>query len=362
MNYNKQQLEQKVNKLVKTMGTIQLEGMLAGGVVSDIYSAILKDSSGEISEVVIKYTKEDIPLGKIFSKQDYTNSFSLAQETHDLDVQISEELNILTPTIIRHYKEEKITLMKNFGDDGFELLQNRLLNKNLPSDSAQGLGKTLAQVRIDLEKIGKEFTQIEKSSEQFMERFLELRVLLYNGRMDIFNQIEEDFMATGQKGIIWTDGDQKNFAIDANGKAMAFDFGRSIICDPDFMLPNLLGHLGLFFIAGYLEDGINFLKSCQQSFKTKYKKINSSYELDEQKFVNYFTTSLLHRGMAMRWIDPKIANNIGEDSLKYASMHFGDIIFDKKSRVSSIDRMYQILQKVAEYARDGKYKRTKLDL
>ena len=42
----------------------------------------------------------------------------------------------------------------------------------------------------------------------------------------------------------------------------------------------------------------------------KYKSLNSEYVFDEQKFINYFTASLIHRGMAMRWIDPRIADNI----------------------------------------------------
>ena len=356
MNLNKEQLEQKVNELIKDIGVIKLEDMLAGGVVSDVYSAVLQSMDGE-KNVVVKYTKSNISNGLNFTNTDLKNSFSLAPETHNFDVVIQRELNFSTPTILRHFPDEHITIMENFADNGYKLLQFRLLESDLPENTAENLGRGLATIRRKMEGLNLKEQQIEKSDLQFAERFMELNVLLYNGRIDMFNEVENDFLSSENKALIWTDGDQKNFAINNDGEIIAFDFGRSIVCDADFMLSNLAGHLGLFWLAGYLPEGKEFILNLIKSFLGEYHKDNPNYKIDEKKFVNYFTASLLHRGMAMRWVDPRLADKIGEDSLKYASMHFGDLIFNRKSRMESINKSLEILGEVASKAKEGRYLR-----
>jgi len=79
-----------------------------------------------------------------------------------------------------------------------------------------------------MKEISKEFVPIEAASNQFDERFLELKCLLYDNKMDIFNQIQNDFLAKKTSCLTWTDGDQKNFAINRNGDLIVFDFGRAI--------------------------------------------------------------------------------------------------------------------------------------
>ncbi len=354
MNLNKEQLEQKVNELTKDVGVIKLKDMLAGGVVSDVYSAVLQSMDGE-KNIVVKYTKNNISNGLNFTNADLKNSFSLAPETHNFDVVIQRELNFSTPIILRHFPEEHITIMENFADNGYKLLQFRLLEGDLPENTAENLGRGLAVIRRKVEGLNLKEQQIEKSDLQFAERFMELNVLLYNGRIDMFNEVENDFLSSENKTLAWTDGDQKNFAINNNGEVLAFDFGRSIVCDADFMLPNLAGHLGLFWLADYLPDGEVFITGLVKAFLEEYHKDNLSYKIDERKFVNYFTASLLHRGMAMRWVDPRLADKIGEDSLKYASMHFGDLVFSRNKRIKSINKTLEILGMIADKAKKGEY-------
>ncbi|MDD5769798.1 MAG: hypothetical protein PHE25_02420 [Candidatus Gracilibacteria bacterium] len=346
MNLSKEQIEKKVNKLMSEYGEIIIKEILAGGVVSDVYSAMLIDkTTKKQTNIVVKYTKLNIEKSKIFSKKDIEESFFNAQATQNLDILIQNILSSNTPKIIKHFPESSITVMYNFTDEKFKLLQTRLLEKDISINSAKKLGETLAILRKDLQQNVN--IQIESSQSQFNERFLELKVLLYNGRMDFYNQIEEDFLQEN-KYITWTDGDPKNFAIDNEGESMVFDLGRAIKCDPDFMLANLLGHLGLFVIAGYLENNSIFLEKVIEGFLEKYKEFDKLYEIDEKKFVNYFTASLLHRGMAMRWIDPRIANIIGEDSLKYACIHFGDMVFDKNNSITTIKKLFLLLQEIQD--------------
>lgn len=359
MNLNKEQLEIFINDIAKSLGKIKLVDMLAGGVVSDVYRATLKTVIGD-QNIVVKYTKKDIKQNHIFSKADIKNSFSKAYLTQDLDVEVQSILSVKKPDILLDFPEHNITLMENFEDKGFKLLQFYILENDVPFQTAEKMGETLAKIRVDLEEKSGIFTQIESSQTQFDERFYELKALLYNGRIEIFNEIENDFLTVDNRFLTWTDGDQKNFAIDEKGNTLVFDFGRSVVCDIDFMLPNLLGHLGLFYLAGYLQNVgkiEDFFESCMKAFLKNYKNKNADYEINEKKFVNYFVASLLHRGLAMRWIDQRIASKIGEDSLKNACMHFGDVIFDKENRVIEIAKMFEILTKIKDFAKDGKYRR-----
>ena len=302
MNLNIKELEQELNKLAKELGEIKLGEMLAGGVVSEIYSATLTNKYGETENIVVKYTRSDIPRSHIFSRTDIGNSFSKASETHNLDVNIQEALQLHTPKIIKHFAKAKITLMKNFNEEGYQLLQNLILDNFLSIEAFPKLGHMLAKIRIKLEELGDKFDQVEDTREQFDERFYELKTLLYNGRIDIFNKIEDDFVEEHNNHLVWTDGDQKNFAVNQKGNIIFFDTGRSVKCDPDFMLPNLLGHIGLFYLAGYLDESTQPFLDCVSAFLKDYQEAHNDYKLNEEKFVNYFTAGILHRGLAMRWI------------------------------------------------------------
>jgi hypothetical protein len=361
MNLTKNELEQKVNQIARDIGKISLGDLLAGGVVSEVYGAKLTDKNDNSQNIVVKYTRSDIPRSSIFSRTDIDNSFSKAAATHNLDIKLQKELNLPSPNIIKHYPDNNITLMTNFNDDGYILLQDRILKNTLSSNTFVYLGKMLANVRTRLEKIGGTFSAVEDTRQQFDERFYELKTLLYNGRMEIFNQIEDDFVEKGAGHLVWTDGDQKNFAVTEGGEALLFDTGRSVPCDPDFMLPNLLGHLGLFYIAGYLDEDLTSFNTCIDSYLTELQKIKETFNLNEEKFVNYFVAGVLHRGLAMRWIDSRISSKVGADSIKNACMHLGDIVFDKENRITEIPDLFDVMQKIRKLASQGKYKRPQID-
>lgn len=359
MNLSKSQLQEKINSLLSNGEKVALSEILAGGVVSDVYAAKYQ-TDGKVIDIALKYTKEDMDLGYIFSVDDKQNVLDKAQETHSLDIQIQDYLSVNTPKILKHFPKDHITLMVNFVNEGFTLLQSLLIQQHDISNSAIGLGRAFASIRFDLEKEKNEFKQVEDSKKQFSERFYELKTLLYNGRMDIFNKIEAEFLDEACSKIIWTDGDQKNVALNNKGMPLFFDFGRSIICDPDFIIPNFLGHIGLFIISNHFNRkiGINFLNTCLKSFNSSFRDLDNTYSFNEEKFVNYFTASVLHRGMAMRWIDPRIANIISESSLKQAVLHFGDIIFDKEKRVDNIKDLVKALEFISKSALN-EYKRPK---
>lgn len=353
-------LQLKVNEIYQDLGAIKLGKMLAGGVVSDIYSAVLTRKDGTQENVVVKYTHDQIPRNHNFSQTDIDNSFSKAPAAHDLDIKIQKYLQVNTPKIISHNSESRITLMQNFVDDGYMLLQDLILDQNLPEDSLLEISKTLAQVKYELSQSNDSFKQVELSRTQFDERFYELKALLYNGRMQTFNQIEDEFLADQHKRIVWTDGDQKNIAVNSDGEVMIFDLGRSIACDPEFILPNFLGHIGLFYLAGFVDEDISTFSECVASFEQTLQKYRSGYKVQESRFVNYFTASMLHRGLAMRWIDKRLGDKVGEDSVKNACLHLGDIVFDPDQRILKVADLLDALASVREAAQAGKYQRPEL--
>lgn len=87
------------------------------------------------------------------------------------------------------------------------MLQNRILEDQLNSEAFRYMGETLAAVHADLARLKAGFEPIKDSRGQFDERFYELKILLYNGRMDIFNESEDQFLSGNQTQLTWTDGD-----------------------------------------------------------------------------------------------------------------------------------------------------------
>ncbi len=362
-NLGEEELEVEVNRIAgDKYGKITLTEVLAGGVVSDIYRAKVIALDGSEKMIVVKYTKPNIPAGGNFTYSDIEHAFSLAQPVHNLDVEIQGQLDTATPKIIEHFSEEHITLMEDFTAEGYKLLQFRLLEDETTSTQMFALGRTLAKLQKEFVSKLQGISSIEEARWQFEERFFELKALLYNGRVDIFNEIQDDFLGRNKEysGLIWTDGDQKNFALTDQGEVLAFDFGRSIVCDPDFMPANLAGHLGLFVIAGYLM--VDNIETMLNSFLQEMKRDIPEYVFSEQKIVNYFTASLLHRGLAMRWVDKRLADKIGEDSLKQASMHFGDEVFSPKKRVVTLTEAFSLLETIAQFAQGGQYKRPNINI
>jgi hypothetical protein len=362
-NLDKQELQKVINSLEGNSGQITLGELLAGGVVSDVYQAELLTSDGGTKMIVVKYTKSQIPAGGNFSTMDIKNSFSLAPATHNLDVEIQAQLSeiIRTPRIIKHFSKQHITLMEDFTKEGYKLLQFLLLEDGITDEQIAELGQMVATIRHHFEENFSDLESVETPTLQAEERFYELKGLLYNGRMDIFNKIMDDFLTESKNsGVIWTDGDQKNFAVNPEGRVISFDFGRSVKCDPEFMPANLAGHLGLFVLGGYLK--IEMVEKVLAAFVKKYQTYHPEYQLPEEKIVNYFTASLLHRGMAMRWVDKRLADKIGQDSFTNASSHFGNIIFDPKNRVVTIQKMLDILDAISKLAQEGKYRNPEINI
>ncbi|MES2623067.1 MAG: hypothetical protein V4576_01510 [Patescibacteria group bacterium] len=356
-------LEKAANILLKASnaGSVSLTGMLSGGVVSEVYDGIYTDTQGELHHVAVKRTFENIELGNNFTIVEQQDFLPNAAKTHDLDVEIQKHLQskVKTPRVIQHFSDEKITVMHNFASEGFSNLQEEIVEGRLTLDSAAKIGTILAQTRLAMHSIKNKVTQVEKTDAQFMQRFAELLIILYDKRQEIGQMITYDFISHAEKTFVWTDGHPKNMAIDKTGEIMVFDFGRSIVCDPEYALPNFLGQIYLFILAGTLETqfGITYIKNCMKAYE---KAINigskKPYVIDQRRFVNYATAELLHRGLAMRWISYTKKKEDNKDmAIKNACMHFGNIVFGKEMNKINLKKHLELLAKVTDLVKKGEY-------
>jgi hypothetical protein len=95
---------------------------------------------------------------------------------------------------------------------------------------------------------------------------------------------------------------------------MLFDFGRVIHGSIQFPAPNFAAHIGLAVLAGCIPLGFGIKYT--REFVAAYSKL---LPIDEEWFVKFFVAEVVHRGLAMRWIDGRIANNSSPVELKIAS-------------------------------------------
>jgi len=350
--------------LLKDNEKLDLKNKLAGGVVSEVYSCNFTDQNNIDYNAVIKHTKKDITIGNNFCSLEYKDFLPNAAISHNLDIEIQKHLIVNRPVVIKHYPDYFTTIMKNFESEGYELMQTSIIKNRLSLNSAENTGKALAEVRHQMENLNDSLFQVENSTEQFYQRFYETISLLYNNRMYFIHELENSFLNPKIKTLTWTDGHPKNIAVNEKGEVLFFDFGRSIKCDQEYILPNFIGQITLFIISQTMElsFGLSFIKNCVNAFINTYNKYDNSYQLDEKLFVRYATSELLHRGIALRWIDPAIANNCSEEEIKAAVYHFGDTVFSKEKPIVNLNVFYNLIIQITNCNQNGLYKRPLLNL
>jgi hypothetical protein len=344
-----------LNYLISTLELSQgeslvAEELLSGGVVSIVAQGTYVDASGTSFDVAIKHSREQIETGDNFSVLEKEGMLAHAYDSYDVDVAVLElfqnSSEVIVPKILLNVADKKILVMENFNSAGFTLLQNTLVSGDIRLGCAENLGTSLAllQKKLDIEHT---IVPVEHRLTQFLERFDELRITLYNGRMSIFNRIMTRFMH--KETFTYTDGHPKNMAVNDKGEVMFFDFGRSIKCDSAFVLPNFLAHILLVTLSGCvsLAEGLEFFEKTKSSFE----KIAP---VDEIIFVEYLTAEIIHRGLALRWLDDAIASTHGS-ALKNATMHLGDLVFADKSL--NVAQFLEVFSKIHTHIESGSYAR-----
>lgn len=333
---------------------------IAGGVVSLILSTSNLDSSHQDQQIVIKHTLENIIMENgPFGGRDQDTLLTIAPKTHQLDFQILSLLQnsqkVTVPKVLWGDPSKRTTIMRDFRADGYILLQDLLVTDKLKAESAKQIGKILANLVIEFKRISSKVTQIENPVLQAEERLDELLTFL-RPEIQLFREIQHKFLSGNH--LIPTDGHPKNTAINQKGDAMVFDFGRSIMADPQYVAPNFAAHIGLAVIGGCfseIDEGMMYLKNFIQAYDNHAE---TGYKIDELWFVRYFTAELLHRGLSGRWIDARIFAN---SSLQEVERAIHDICIEvfrpeEGEKIEKIKNLFNLLAEIANNIKLGKYR------
>ena len=178
---------------------IILKKNLKGGFISQVYSAILDGK-----EVVAKHTAGAIPF-------DPTELY-LDKKSHNVDCKILKNLQnnskIKVPKLLFDFPDITTSIMENLYDQGFELMQNQILDKKLSIKVAKNVGCSLAYLSIESRR-WKEFPVVQTASMSIYERGLELRLAYPNNQKE-YLELEKEYIKNN-KNWSWPDCHPKTF-------------------------------------------------------------------------------------------------------------------------------------------------------
>lgn len=265
-----------------------------------------------------------------------------AASSQHVDIQVLTHLqdspHIRVPKVIAYFEKERVSILCDFGEDGYTLFQDAIVaGDRLQRHTFVQIGVILAHLRKEMEKMD-HIEGVESRQLQIEERTDELRVSLYNGRMDFYNKIYHALLDEQRSTFTWTDGHPKNMAINKGGDVIVFDFGRSIQCDPEYPVANFLGQMYLFALTGSInpQEAVAFSEELLHSYENTYATLSpGEVAVNEQNLVWYLTAELAHRGKTMRWIDPKLVK-LDEMRAKSAVDHLVDVVFDKVNPIETL--------------------------
>lgn len=296
-----------LNVLQKKELNITLGKTLKGGTVSQVYEAELDNK-----KAIVKHTEDLYPF-------DPTEIF-ISKKGHNQDTKIlkilSKSKNIRVPKILYFFPEITTTVMEDLREKGLSLLSDIILSKKLPLNSAEKIGRSLANLAVE-SRNWKIFTTNESAHQSIYERGLELR-LAYPNTQEQYLYLEKEFIEN-KRYLMWPDGHPKNMFVNNSGEVIFIDFGRSVWADQRYMLPNFLSHIAIYSLVGYYSqrEAINFIDNTIRSYKT----IDN---INEAIFCQYFGMEILHRATG-KWL-----SGISKTDNKVKLFRFGLMIFDNK--------------------------------
>lgn len=284
-----------------------------GVVISDVIEAELEHDGHKHAVVVKRVHKKTV--GRHFSYSD-TALQDAAQKNHVLDRKILERLQdhptVLVPRVLMDYTKKHQTVMSDFTAEGYALMQDRLIETTLPAITAVNAAKTLAHLQQALrdKKLMQGIKPVEDSTTQARERLAEAHFLLY-GNLDNYRELEAKFLS--EDGLLYPVARPGNMAVNGSGEVMVYDFGRVITGSQQFVPASFLAHIGLAWIGGVMAP-----EKAKAFICDFYDTFNDVIPIEEEWFVKFFAAELVHRGLAMRWIDPRMFKEVRKVSAKLA--------------------------------------------
>ena len=333
---------------------------LAGGVVSLILATKNVTPDHPHSQLVIKHTLDQIEMTSgPFAGRDQDTLLTIAPQTHALDLKVLDLLQnssqVTVPTLLWGDPQKRVTLMRDFRSDGYTLLQELLVTGQLDQKVAFSVGKTLATLVTAFKEMSVQLEAVETTELQAEERLDELLTFL-RPNISLFREIKAHFSQGDH--LIPTDGHPKNIAVNSENECMVFDFGRSIVADPQFVAPNFAAHIGLGVVGNCfekVEEGIQFIQDFIDSY---HQQSEPDYQIEEKWFVYYFTAELLHRGLSGRWIDQRIFAKSSLQEVERAIHDFCIEVFRPESGepIITIEPLLNLLAEIASKVQQGQYR------
>lgn len=305
-------------ELQKRGHSITIKNKLKGGVFSQVYDAMLNGKS-----VVVKHTENVVPFDP--------TEFFISKKAHLVDTKVLKLLkkskHIRVPQVFYYYPDITTTIMEDVRNGGFQLLNNFIVEKNLPLSSAKSIGESLALLAKESRE-WKPFATNESANQSVYERGLELR-LAYPNDQKQYLFLEKEFTQNSTYWV-WPDGHPKNMFVNGKGEVVFIDFGRSHWGDQRYMLPNFLAHIIIYALSGYImpKHARTYLQTCAEA----YKKIEP---VDEHLFCQYIGMEVLHRANG-KWIQ-----GVDTTIQKLALSCFGLSIFD--DRIATIAKLIKMI-------------------
>lgn len=218
-------------------------------------------------------------------------------------------------------------------------MQDKLVVDRLPLKTAVNTARTLAGLQLALrdKSITANIRPVEGSKTQIRERLAEEHILLH-GELDVYRELEAKLLS--ETGLLYTDGHPKNLAVHENGEVMVFDFGRIISGSQQYVPANFLAHIGLACIGGVMpfEETAKFIHEFYGAF-------NDIIPIEEAWFIRFFAAELVHRGLAMRWIDPRLFRTERQTSAKLSVYSVFLDVFDKNCHT-----LHQLLDSLSRHS------------
>ena len=335
--------------LSRIPGSLALGASLSGGVVSKVYeAALLLPGAADPLGVVVKHTP---PMsGDVqppFDAHADRALLAAAPETHHLDARVLSLLqgdpHVKVPTLRYYDREGRLTVMDDFRLEGYSLMQDVLVAGRLPAVSARSVGDALGILQLCLRKDDFAALQpVENAEEQALERLEELFPLLRDD-LALYNEIKAKFLRA--TGLIHVDGHPKNIGVDAGGNVMLIDFGRMIRANEQYPAPNFAAHIALATLGGLMspQEGSEYIREFAKAYGTHVP-------IDEVWFVRFFLAELVHRGLAMRWIDRRMVGKVPPNEYKLAIYA---LFLDAIRSVDKIDELLVLIRQYAHFMGKG---------
>lgn len=263
--------------------SITINGIIAGGVVSNVYSA-----SVDGLNAIVKVTKDFQPT--------YPTELTISKHMHDVDALVLDLLRdseVRVPIVYKNIPHEQVLVMEDLTKCGFVLISNIIKQKALNAKYGKSIGDSLAKLILRSHNWSN-LPLVETANSSLRQRGLELR-LAYPNDSSLYKALETEFLNADD--WVWADCHPKNIFVRTNGDVAFIDFGESFYGDHRYILPNYIAHILIQSVVDSCNAEIirSHIIQCIDAYTNKM-------DIHEPIFCKYVAMEILHRSFGL-WIE-----------------------------------------------------------